>query len=80
MNPLTRPASPAVTRRDALKTLGAGAALLGLGLAGGSQSVVPSHERGGRSMQPHVFPKAPYVYDALEPQFITRSGIHLPLA
>ncbi len=51
-----------VTRRDALKTIGAGAAFLGLGAlplsAATSASVTP---------QPFTLPKLSYAYDALEP-------------
>jgi superoxide dismutase, Fe-Mn family len=59
-----------VSRRAALKTLGAGAALLGLA----GRSVVAADAKksapGGASAmtaQPFTLPKLPYAYDALEP-------------
>lgn len=67
----------ALTRRDALKTLGAGVALVGLGLVGGSKSlaateaaapVAPPH-----SPQPFTLPKLPFAYDALEPHIDART-------
>ncbi len=59
----------AVSRRDALKTLGAGAALVGLaGL--GAQAATPPMAKGGESTpQPFTLPKLAYAYDALEPHF-----------
>ncbi len=61
-----------LSRREALKTLGAGAALLGLGMistraiAGDSPTpVAPTSVT--PPAQPFVLPKLPYAYDALEP-------------
>ncbi len=57
-----------MTRRDALKTLGAGAALVGLGgLAGKVSAVEP-----GR-MNVIALPKLSYAYDALEPHIDART-------
>ena len=57
-----------VTRRDALKTLGAGAALIGLG---GLSSKLSAAEE----VAPALFtlPKLPYAYDALEPHIDART-------
>ncbi len=58
-----------MTRREVLKTLGAGAALLGL-------SALPNHLSAVTSQnQPELFtlPKLPYAYDALEPHFDART-------
>jgi superoxide dismutase, Fe-Mn family len=55
-----------VTRRTALKTLGTGAAVLGLGtltVASGAEKAVA----GGGTGQPFSLPKLDYAYDALEP-------------
>jgi Fe-Mn family superoxide dismutase len=74
MNPLIFSKNSSVTRRDALKTLGAGAVLLGLGLTGGTTSragVV--EEPKGLVRQPFVLPKLPYAYDALEPHIDVRT-------
>lgn len=63
------PESSAVTRRDALKTLGAGAALLGLG-------AISAHAAGAAAAataQPFTLPKLGYAYDALEPHFDART-------
>ncbi len=54
-----------VTRRDALKTLGAGAVLFGLG-ASAVQAATPAAAAGATS-QPFTLPKLAYAYDALEP-------------
>ena len=61
----------AVTRRQALKTLGAGAALLGLGAvtAASSRAV----ETAAPAPQPFMLPKLPYAYDALEPHIDART-------
>ena len=59
-----------VTRRDALKTLGAGAALFGLGLAAG-RAVPPA--AGPGAAQPFTLPKLGYGYDALEPHIDART-------
>jgi Fe-Mn family superoxide dismutase len=58
-----------MTRRDVLKTLGAGAALLGLGL------VSTARAEGGDATAPALLtlPKLPYAYDALEPHIDART-------
>ena len=57
-----------ISRRDALKTLGAGAALLGLGLtAGRAESTTAS------APQPFTLPKLGYAFDALEPHIDART-------
>lgn len=72
MNPLIPTVSSAVTRRDALKALGAGAALLGLGL---------TEPRSGSAEKPLTGQEPSNPPDnALEPQFAARSTIKLPLA
>jgi Fe-Mn family superoxide dismutase len=63
-----------VSRRDALKTLGAGAALVGLGAVGTSQSVAAQPAAaGGATKQPFSLPKLNYGYDALEPHIDART-------
>lgn len=61
-----------VSRRDALKTLGAGAAVFGLGLAGAraassDKAKAASAAMTGGTTQPFTLPKLAYAYDALEP-------------
>ncbi|OAM89400.1 superoxide dismutase [Termitidicoccus mucosus] len=71
------PLSPRVSRRDALKTLGGTAALLGLGLFSGralsadpaSAGVAPAVPPAG----PFALPKLPYAFDALEPHIDGRT-------
>jgi Fe-Mn family superoxide dismutase len=62
-----------ITRRTALKTLGAGAALLGWGTlakaAGDAQPGAPAPKTG----QPFVLPKLDYAYNALEPHIDART-------
>lgn len=53
-----------VTRRDALKTMGAGAALLGLGAMATPTAMAAAS---GGTPQPFTLPKLAYAYDALEP-------------
>lgn len=63
---LAMQSSQPISRRSLLKTLGAGAFMLGLGLRagpGGGES-----RRSGTS-QPFVLPDMDYAYDALEPRF-----------
>ena len=62
----------AVTRRQVLKTLGAGAALLGLGAvtAASSRAVETTALA---SPQPFTLPKLSYAYDALEPHIDART-------
>ncbi len=59
-----------LTRRDMLKTLGAGAALVGLG-AFEARSF--AGETGTDGPQPFILPRLPYAYDALEPYFDART-------
>jgi superoxide dismutase, Fe-Mn family len=57
-----------MTRRDAIKVLGGGAALASLGAltkSWGADTVAPAST--GSVMQPFVLPKLGYAYDALEP-------------
>ncbi len=56
-----------LTRREALKTLGAGAALLGLGAAAAPAATASA--AAGATTQPFTLPKLAYAYDALEPHF-----------
>ncbi len=64
--------SSVVTRRSALKTLGAGAALLTLARPGFAQGASEARLRGGTD-QPFTLPKLPYAYDALEPYIDART-------
>jgi len=85
MNPTQTPASAAVSRRDALKTFGAGAVLLGIGLAGAGRLTAAETKAtaaaggatagaaGAGTTQPFTLPKLPYAYDALEPHFDART-------
>lgn len=61
--------SPAfdLSRRNVLKTLGIGAALLGLGRAGAFA------QAGGPAPQPFMLPALPYAYDALAPHIDART-------
>ena len=63
------------TRRDALKTLGAGAALLSFGALSGRATAAGSAATtiGGGTTQPFTLPKLPYAYDALEPHIDART-------
>jgi Fe-Mn family superoxide dismutase len=71
------PPSPRVSRRDALKTLGGTAALLGLGLFSGrafsadpvSAEAAPAFPPDG----PFALPKLPYAFDAIEPHIDART-------
>ena len=57
-----------VNRRDALKTLGAGAALMSLGVLGASPAFADGQlVSEGALTQPFTLPKLPYAFDALEP-------------
>ena len=66
----------ALTRREALKTLGAGATLLGLGslasraLAAGASAKAPAD---APLPQPFTLPPLAYAYDALEPHIDART-------
>ena len=59
-----------ISRRDALKTLGAGAALLGLGLATGRAQ---SKTATVNAPQPFTLPQLGYAYDALTPHIDART-------
>jgi superoxide dismutase, Fe-Mn family len=69
-----------LSRRDILKGLGAGAALIGLGSAGARAEPAPP-ARGapkpgspaGGTRQPFSLPKLPYAYGALEPHIDART-------
>ena len=67
--------SDSVSRRDALKTLGAGAALVGLGAVAPSTlaAAQPASNRGSGTIQPFSLPKLNYGYDALEPHIDSRT-------
>ena len=56
-----------VTRREALKSMGAGAAALGLVTLGVSSVAAPAPRSGRQTAQPFTLPKLDYAYDALEP-------------
>jgi superoxide dismutase, Fe-Mn family len=57
-----------MTRRDALKVIGGGAALVGLGAVSRSWAAGAALPAGAGSIsQPFVLPKLGYAYDALEP-------------
>ncbi|MCU0792829.1 MAG: superoxide dismutase [Opitutaceae bacterium] len=65
-----------LTRRSALKTLGAGVALLTLARPGWAQGASGSTEGGvkvAETPQPFVLPPLSYAYDALEPHFDART-------
>ncbi|PTY06682.1 superoxide dismutase [Opitutaceae bacterium EW11] len=69
---MTTPA--AVTRRDALKTLLAGSAVLGLNLGFLESATAASAPAAGTDTTgPFVLPKLPYPYDALEPHIDART-------
>ena len=61
-------AKTGMTRRSALKTMGAGVALIGLG---GLPSRLPAVEE--KSAALYTLPKLPYAYDALEPDIDART-------
>jgi Fe-Mn family superoxide dismutase len=67
----TQSSESSVSRRDALKTLGAGVALLGLGLMGqqrlGAQTAGGAAATAPASVGPFVLPPLTFAYDALEP-------------
>src|SRR3954471_17938741 len=56
-----------LSRRDALKTLGAGAAMLGLATLGARAGAAEMTKAGATTPQPFTLPKLAYAYDALEP-------------
>ena len=74
MNSVIPQENPGLSRRDALKTLGAAAALVGLGLAsGGRLNAAATEEAAALALQPFTLPKLPYDYAALEPHFDART-------
>ena len=78
MNPLFPTVGPRVTRRNALKRLGAGVAFLWLGWMGGNHAEVATDMRRQRGARPLTAPVLPH--DALEPLFMSRSTTRLPLS
>lgn len=64
-----------VSRRDALKTIGAGAAVIGLGSvsAGAASSGAGRRSGTAATRQPFTLPKLEYGYDALEPHIDART-------
>jgi superoxide dismutase, Fe-Mn family len=73
----TTPPSPdsfvGISRRDALKTLGASALLLGLAGGGRALAAEGGVSVSGDTVQPFTLPKLGYAYDALEPHFDART-------
>src|SRR5688572_11632571 len=72
VEPMSSPHS--LSRRDALKTLGAGAALLGVGAFSANTTAAestPAAAAGTR--QPFMLPPLAYDYGALEPHFDART-------
>lgn len=63
--------SSALSRREVLKTLGAGALLVGMG--GGPRLLAEEAAAASGTAQPFTLPKLPYAYDALEPHFDART-------
>lgn len=63
-----------VSRRDALKALGAGALFIA-GLGGGAKTLSAAEPLvvSGETVQPFTLPKLAYAYDALEPHFDART-------
>jgi Fe-Mn family superoxide dismutase len=72
---LDSPSSFLFTRREALKVIGGGAALLGLGaLAGSARAAEPAASAGSPGTpQPFVLPELGYGFDALEPHIDERT-------
>lgn len=82
-------AASSLSRRNAIKTLGAGALLLGLSAVGGSRVLAKDSDAAdksekpakskdaavtaGKTKQPFSLPALPYAYDALEPHFDART-------
>lgn len=63
----------ALTRRDALKTLGGGAALVGLAALGTTAAHAQGKSTAGGTKPPFELPKLDYAYDALEPHIDART-------
>jgi len=70
MSDLDEAAKTAMTRRDALKTLSIGAALLGVGTAVFRNNLTAAE---ATEPAPFTLPKLPYAYDALEPHIDART-------
>ncbi len=73
-HPRVHPAHP--SRREALKTLGLGAALLAAAprvVAAPAAPVGPALAAAGDLAQPFALPRLPYAYDALEPHIDART-------
>ena len=66
---LNSPASVSFSRRDVLKTLGAGALLMGMGGGARMWAAEGAVSVDGTTVQPFTLPKLAYAYDALEPHF-----------
>lgn len=64
---------PALTRRDAIKSLGLGAAALGLGLYGFAEEVAGHPAKPVSPPQPFTLPPLGYAYDALAPYIDSRT-------
>jgi len=62
-----------ISRRDALKTLGAGAALFGLGLASARAAAPAAAAAAAGTAQPFTLPPLGYAYDALAPHIDART-------
>lgn len=73
MNTHPAPNVGPVSRRDLLKTLGAGALLFGMGGMSRIGAAGPPLSVAGETAQPFTLPKLPYAYDALEPHFDART-------
>jgi len=65
------PSASSLTRRDAIKILGTGAALAGLGVL--TNSAAAQAPDPAAAPQPFVLPKLGYAYDALEPHIDART-------
>jgi superoxide dismutase, Fe-Mn family len=63
--------APSLTRRDALKIIGTGAALAGLGAL--TNTATAQTSAAPRAPQPFVLPKLGYAYNALEPHIDART-------
>ena len=61
-----------ISRRDALRTIGAGAALLGLGVTW-VRAQTPAAGTAAADPQPFTLPGLGYAYDALEPHIDART-------
>jgi superoxide dismutase, Fe-Mn family len=66
-------AGPVVSRRDLLKTIGAGALLAGMGGGGRLFAADAPLSVAGDTVQPFTLPKLGYAYDALEPHIDART-------